>query len=112
MPSLLLGERNGKPMLPRTKRFACFVAAFIFSAFATPSFAQVPSWAKVYSGGVGEGAADVRQTPDGGYIEAGSTVVKLDGNGNVQWQKTYGGSGGNIQLTADVDNSIPVKITP
>ena len=48
-------------------------------------------------------AYSIQQTSDGGYIVAGVTdsfgagdydawVLKLDGNGNVQWQKTYGGT--------------------
>ena len=48
-------------------------------------------------------AVDVQETA-GGYIVAGTTysfgqggtdawVLRLDGNGNVVWQKTYGGSG-------------------
>ncbi len=48
---------------------------------------------------------DLRQTSDGGYVVAGMTysfgagnldgwIVKLDASGRIQWQKTYGGSGG------------------
>ena len=61
-------------------------------------------------------ANSIQQTSDGGYIVAGETmsfgaggsdawVLKLDGNGNVQWQKTYGGTGNDyansIQQTSD-----------
>lgn len=46
---------------------------------------------------------DVRQTPDGGYIVAGMTrsfgaygsdiwVLKLDGSGNVEWERRYAGT--------------------
>ncbi len=49
----------------------------------------------------------IRQTPDGGYIVAGSTadhrfekndwyIVKLDGSGTIQWQKILGGSNDDI----------------
>jgi hypothetical protein len=52
---------------------------------------------------VWEWANVIRVTSDGGYIVAGYTssfgavamdvwVLKLDGQGNIQWQKTYGGS--------------------
>jgi len=63
-------------------------------------------------GGYGEDAGySIRQTPDGGYILAGTTasgnsgdvggnhgdddawVVKLSSAGDIRWQKTYGGSG-------------------
>ena len=60
-------------------------------------------WQKTYGGEDDDFATSIRQTPDGGYIVAGCTysfgagegdfwVLKLDGSGNVVWQKTYGGS--------------------
>ncbi len=64
-----------------------------------------------------DGIHSIQQTNDGGYIVAGGTesvavgttwdawVLKLDSNGNVQWQKTYGenrnGFAYSIQQTAD-----------
>ncbi|MBI2836942.1 MAG: hypothetical protein HYX75_01395 [Acidobacteria bacterium] len=59
------------------------------------------TWAKAYGGNAGDDISCVRQTSDGGYIVVGETssfgvggidvwVVKLDGSGNVVWQKTYG----------------------
>jgi hypothetical protein len=51
-------------------------------------------------------ASSIQQTSDGSYIVAGWTteplaqagggdfwVLKLDKDGNIQWQKTYGGTG-------------------
>jgi hypothetical protein len=73
-------------------------------------------WQKAYGGPQNDHAYSVQQTADGGYILAGRTasfgsgnydilVLKLDLNGNVLWQKTYGGSGEDIsrsiQQTAD-----------
>ncbi len=73
-------------------------------------------WQKTYGGGGLEKANSIQQTSDGGFIVAGYTdsfgagdadiwVLKLDGNGNIQWQKTYGGSGwdsaSSIQQTSD-----------
>jgi hypothetical protein len=67
-------------------------------------------WQKTLGGSQREGAASVIQSPDGGYVMAGTTesndgdvsgyhggtsdawVVKVDRNGNKQWQKTFGGS--------------------
>jgi hypothetical protein len=62
-------------------------------------------WQKTYGGATGnslEVAYSIQQTADDGYIVAGETrtasgnydcwVLKLDGNGNVMWEKTYGGS--------------------
>jgi len=59
-------------------------------------------WQTTYGGSKGEIAYSIQQTKDGGYIVAGGTysfgtgnedvyVLKLDENGNLQWQKTYGG---------------------
>jgi uncharacterized delta-60 repeat protein len=73
-------------------------------------------WQKTYGGPSGDGAYSIQQTTDGGYIVAGWTssfgagngdiwVLKLDPNGDVQWQKTYGGPSGDgaysIQQTTD-----------
>lgn len=66
-------------------------------------------WAKNYGGNGYDAALSIEETPDGGYIFAGYTesnnqdvsgnhgsydawVVKLDVNGNIQWQKCIGGS--------------------
>ena len=59
-------------------------------------------WEKTYGGRHTDIAWSIKQTSDGGYIVAGETwsfgagsgdvwVLKLDGYGNIQWQKTYGG---------------------
>jgi len=79
-------------------------------------------WQKALGGTGMDIATSVRQTSDGGYIVAGyaaSTngdvtfnygtsdywVVKLDGNGNLQWQKSLGGSSSDkassVMQTAD-----------
>ena len=62
-------------------------------------------WYYAYGGNVRDGAYSILQTSDGGYIFAGWTqsfgvpntavwVVKLDANGNIQWEKSFGGSSG------------------
>ncbi|MFZ8826687.1 MAG: T9SS type A sorting domain-containing protein [Candidatus Caldipriscus sp.] len=73
-------------------------------------------WAKTYGGTNGDFAFSVQQTSDGGYIVAGCTysfgagrddifLIKTDENGNVQWAKTYGGTGDDrarsVQQTSD-----------
>jgi hypothetical protein len=80
------------------------------------------TWAKCLGGSDNDIANSVQQTADGGYIVAGSTqsndgdvsgshgigdmwVVKLKNNGDIDWQKCLGGTGGqtaySIQQTAD-----------
>ncbi len=66
-------------------------------------------WQRTYGGSANDLALSVRQTADGGYIFAGWTasddgdislnqgdedcwIVKLDTNGNIEWQKTLGGA--------------------
>ena len=80
-------------------------------------------WEKCFGGTGAEKATSVQQTNDGGYIVAGGSfsldgdvignhggpqdfwILKLDGNGIIQWQKTLGGSGNEyanfIQNTPD-----------
>lgn len=83
------------------------------------SQAPVIQWQRAYGGVKGEAANSIEQTNDGGYIIAGQTndslngditvpshgandfwVVKIDISGNIQWQKTYGGSG--IDIAFDI----------
>jgi len=73
-------------------------------------------WQRTFGGANDDEANSVRQTSDEGYIVAGSTssfgsgnrdawILKLDGTGIPQWQKTYGGSlsdeATSIQQTSD-----------
>jgi len=73
-------------------------------------------WQKTFGGSSWDEAYSIQQTSDGGYIVAGLTIsfgageddvyiLKLDSNGNLVWQKTFGGSysdGANsIQQTSD-----------
>jgi hypothetical protein len=72
-------------------------------------------WQKTYGGINQDDGAWIEQTNDGGYIVVGDTqsfgagtndawIVKLDPNGDVQWQKTIGASG--------ADYGLSVKQTP
>lgn len=79
-------------------------------------------WQKCLGGSGTDQASSIQQTTDGGYIVAGQSeskngdvsgnhggydywVVKLDNKGNIQWQKSLGGSGDewaqSIQQTTD-----------
>ena len=67
-------------------------------------------WQKALGGSAADFAVSITTTPDGGYITAGHThssdgdvtlnhgftdawVVKLDADGDIVWQRTYGGTG-------------------
>ena len=62
------------------------------------------TWQKTYGGESYDEAWSIQQTSDGGYIVVGYTmsfgggfsdywIVRLDSNGDIVWQKTYGGIG-------------------
>ncbi len=63
-------------------------------------------WNKTYATAVNETAKYIEQTADGGYILAGSQndvfgfydmlVLKLDGNGDYQWNQTFGRNNNDI----------------
>jgi hypothetical protein len=76
-------------------------------------------WAQVYlSGATNTAINQIRQTSDGGFVAVGSfddangnigaLILKLDGRGNVQWQRELGPAGGRthaylnaVQQTTD-----------
>jgi predicted secreted protein len=73
-------------------------------------------WQRTYGGSNGDRAFSIQQTVDGGYVLTGYTrsfgageediwVLKLSSAGDVEWQRTYGGSGDDgasfIQQTGD-----------
>ncbi len=70
------------------------------------------AWQKAYGGENSDIGHSIQQTTDGGYIVSGSTmsfgynislwILKLDGSGNIQWQKTYDdGLFGNVLQIKD-----------
>lgn len=89
----------------------CYVLLAFFSMQL--SHAQIGyQWQKAYGGSLNDGAYSISTTSDGGTIVGGYSysgisgikiepayglgdywVLKLDADGNVEWQKTYGGSG-------------------
>ncbi|MFC2167084.1 CFI-box-CTERM domain-containing protein [Acidobacteriota bacterium] len=64
-------------------------------------------WQKTYGGSESEGANSIRQTNEGGYIVAGQTlsfgagfldiwILKISSVGDIEWQKTCGGSQSDV----------------
>ncbi|MGG5210711.1 T9SS type A sorting domain-containing protein [Chryseobacterium sp. MIQD13] len=86
--------------------FLFFVAVYPFLSAQT---APAVEWQKSLGGNYTERVPDIHQTSDGGYVMAGSSnsingdvtgnhgnsdywIVKLGSNGNIQWQKSLGGT--------------------
>ena len=83
------------------------IAFLIFGLVSLPFLpfgSASTGWSKTYGGAGDDEAMCVIQTDDGGYAVAGYTnssgvggfdawLVKTDAYGNVQWDKTYGGTG-------------------
>jgi hypothetical protein len=80
-----------------------FLLSLVFSAVVFPCAYATSMWSQTY-GGTGSDSVEVFiQTSDGGYAIAGYTnsfgagsydfwLVKTDADGNMQWNRTYGGS--------------------
>ncbi len=89
------------------KWLPCFLLSFCcFYSFAQPAI----QWQKSFGGSGHEVAYSIQQTPDSGYVVAGWSIsndgdvtgnhgdydywiVKLNGNGMISWEKSFGGSG-------------------
>jgi len=87
----------------------------IFFGLASVSTAQSPliEWQKCFGGSSTDEGFSVQETSDGGYIIAGSAasndgdlsegnggfdgiLIKTDELGNIEWQRSFGGSGEDI----------------
>jgi hypothetical protein len=79
--------------------------------FSITCFAQAPAiqWQKSFGESNNDYTAEIKQTPEGGYIIVGSTnsttgncinnhgsfdisVIKINSTGELEWQKLFGGT--------------------
>jgi predicted secreted protein len=81
-----------------------FLVSLAFSVVVCPCAGAASMWSRTYGGtGNDSGWGDLIQTSDGGYAISGDTysfgaggsdywLIKTDAEGNMQWNKTYGGT--------------------
>ena len=96
--------------------FFLLVAINLCAAHSGVSATPGKQWAHVYRGSNSDVARSVQETSDGGYIVAGYTssfgvgnndiwILKLEDDGEISWQKTFGGNGVDqayaVQETSD-----------
>lgn len=100
-----------------------FFGLLLFMGHGIPASAQTPpviEWNKTFGGSRSETALAIDPTNDGGYIVAGITgsddgdvdnnkgfsdawIIKLDANGILVWEETYGGS--NVDIAHDIQQT-------
>lgn len=107
----------------KLKEFSPFYLFITFTFFGCKTaMAQFPelSWQQTFGGSSFDFAVQTAETSDGGYIMAGTSqsgvsgnksiaaygledywIIKLDGSGNIQWQKVFGGTGSDVAAHAE-----------
>ena len=89
------------------RKLTSMVLALLTFTIFIVSFCYGHEWEKTFGGNGIDSGHSVQQTTDGGYIFAGSTssfgagehdvyLVKTDANGDLVWEKTFGGSGADM----------------
>jgi len=97
--------------------FIAVLVMALLSFEAASAYEPAVQWQKTFGESFDDYGYSVQQTSDGGYIIAGETwsfgagtypnvyLLKIDSAGNMQWQKTFGGSGWDrgwsVQQTSD-----------
>jgi len=107
-----MAHNNHLKTAPSTNKITFLICVFTFLTFASIHAQSVNiEWQQIYGGTNADGAYDIDATADGGFITGGYSysgisgnksvtnygdsdywVVKTDAAGNIEWQKTYGGS--------------------
>jgi hypothetical protein len=82
------------------------ISSFLMISVSSLEIGPRVEWNRTFGGLYGDGAWSLQETKDGGYILVGNTanqgygsdlwLVRTDGNGNLLWNKTYGGSGEDV----------------
>ena len=111
-------------MLWRRKLLLYSVVLSVLLCFSLATSAKAASmWSQTYGGTEIDQAFSLVATSDGGYAIAGSTsssgagqdfwLVKTDAFGNMQWNKTYGGTGADVarSLVATPDGGYAIAGT-
>jgi predicted secreted protein len=113
-------KKSNKPNHSSKKLRGLIAAILIISVSSVvvcPCASAASTWDKTYGGVADDTAAgETVQASDGGYAILGDTssfgaggsdfwLIKTDADGNMQWNKTYGGTGtetsGDMCLTSD-----------
>ncbi|MCK4822576.1 hypothetical protein KA005_42825 [bacterium] len=93
------------------------IVVSMFFLIVTSFLSLNAQWARIYGGESGDYANSIQQTSDGGLIVAGYTwsfsdsqgdfwVLKLTSSGDIEWEKTYGGSEAPYWFSSDIAYSI------
>ena len=97
-------------MNTHSKKTALLLASLLFlSCFITLTTAQAATSGKhTYGGDQYDVISSSAKTPDGGYVMVGTSgsygvagdfwLLKTDADGNLQWNRTYGGDAGDFGL--------------
>ncbi len=104
----------GRTVMPMSTRSR--VRTFLPMVMGYPDAGGPVAWSALYGGEGSEEVEGLALTADGGLIASGSTdsfadpngdawLIRVDGDGQVRWQKTYGGPGDDwlvdVQATPD-----------
>ncbi len=110
--------QQGKRVLKSARKCSSFhllisvflVASLVLLGISNVDASSSPAtWDKLYGGALDDEAAAIVQTGDGGYVIAGTTysfgvgsadfwLIKVDANGNVEWNQTYGGPEADVAI--------------
>ena len=82
------------------KRLIISISFLLLNSIIAQEISVNTVWTKTFGGNVSERGRSVQQTSDGGYIVAGSWLIKTDSEGNEEWTK-QSISGNSVQQTSD-----------